>query len=83
MEKPVLPDRAGLREFYRYLTGITIEDLRTEREQIISTTVDDINSLGEVFERGAVEAVSAVIGNKEKVEKSRELFKEVKNLFEK
>ena len=81
MEKPILPDKAGLRELYRYLTGITINDLRTEREQIISTTVEDINFLGDIFEKGTADAVSAVIGNREKIDKNRKLFKEIKNLF--
>ena len=58
------------------------EMLKKEREEILNATVEDIRALAPitkaVLETGAV----CVVGNEDKIKADRELFKEIKPLFE-
>ena len=60
----------------------TDEMLKKEREEILNATVEDIRALAPitkaVLETGAV----CVVGNEDKIKADRELFKEIKPLFE-
>jgi presequence protease len=83
MEKPLLPDRKGMREFYYYMTGITKDDLIRDREEIVSTTPEDIKEFAKLFKLVSENGLTAVIGSKNKIEGAKEIFGSVKNLFEK
>lgn len=63
------------------LSGLTYEDLKKEREEIINVTQDDIRALDKLIQAVLAQGNICVIGNESKIEEDRELFKEVKNLM--
>lgn len=81
LDIPYPPSSKGSRGLSAYLSGVTPEMMREERTQILDADQEDIRKLA-----GLVKAVLdtkslCVIGNKDKIEAERTLFKEVKNLY--
>ncbi|MBT9775575.1 insulinase family protein [Clostridium sp. MCC353] len=81
LDIPYPPSSKGSRGLSAYLSGVTPEMMKEERMQILDATQEDIRKLA-----GLVKAVLdtkslCVIGNKDKIEAERPLFKEVKNLY--
>ena len=82
MDTPLNPYAKGSRSLTAYLTNLSYEDLQKERDEVLTAKDADIRAL-----KAHVEAVLAkknfcVIGSEEKIEEQKELFYEVKNLFE-
>ena len=83
IDTPLTPSLKGSRGLSAWYSGVTDEMLKKEREEILNATVEDIRALAPitkaVLETGAV----CVVGNEDKIKADRELFKEIKPLFEK
>lgn len=82
MDTPLTPYARGNRSLTAYLTNLSYEDIQKEREQVLNAHDVDIRAL-----KAHVQAVLkpkhfCVIGSEEKIEEQKQLFKEVKNLFE-
>lgn len=82
MDTPLNPYAKGNRSLTAYLTNLTFEDVQRERDQVLNARDEDIRAL-----KAHVQAVLkpdnlCVIGGEEKIEEQKQLFKEVKNLFE-
>lgn len=82
MDTPLNPYARGNRSMAAYLTNLTYEDVQKEREQVLTAKDSDIRAL-----KAHVQAVLktnnlCVIGGEEKIEEQKNLFKDVKNLFE-
>lgn len=82
MDTPLNPYAKGNRSLTAYLTNLTYQDIQKERDQVLTAKEEDIRAL-----KSHVEAVLkpnniCVIGGEEKIEEQKQLFKEVKNLFE-
>ncbi|MDE6907627.1 MAG: insulinase family protein [Lachnospiraceae bacterium] len=75
MDVPLTPATKGNRSLYAYMAGRTEEDFQKEREQVLGADQEAIRSLGDllaaVFAQGAI----CVIGNEEKLENDKDLFK--------
>ena len=82
IEKPILPDKAGMREYYRFIRGVTKELLIKDRLEALSITPEDINNYGVMFEKMAENGIISVIGNKEKIENAASQFESIVNIFE-
>ena len=82
IDTPLTPSLKGSRGLSAWYSGVTDEMLKKEREEILNATVEDIRALAPitkaVLETGAV----CVVGNEDKIKADRELFKEIKPLFE-
>lgn len=83
MEKPLLPDRKGMREFYNYLIGKTKEDLRREREEILGVKPKDIKAFSSLFKAAGENGITAVIGSKSKIEEAKDIFETINSVFDK
>ncbi|HHV12536.1 MAG TPA: insulinase family protein [Clostridiales bacterium] len=81
LDTPLTPQGKGRRSLSMYLAGITEEDLRKEREQVRSVTVQDIREQHKVVKAVLDAGNICVIGNEEKINENRELFKEIKSLM--
>lgn len=81
LDTPLTPQTQGSRSLSLYLSSLSYEDIKRERDEIINVTQEDIRALsglvGAVLDEGNI----CVIGNESKIEEDRELFKEVKNLM--
>ncbi|MBQ2800898.1 MAG: insulinase family protein [Lachnospiraceae bacterium] len=82
LDTPLNPYARGNRSMTAYITNLTFEDVQRERDQVLTAQDSDIRAL-----KAHVQAVLkpknlCVIGGEEKIEEQKQLFKEVKNLFE-
>jgi len=80
LDSPLSNRQKGEESDSNYFSGITIEDLRKERQEILSTTAEDIREYAamvkDVLEKGKV----CVIGNGEKINESKEAFEKIVEL---
>ncbi|MCR5836389.1 MAG: insulinase family protein [Lachnospiraceae bacterium] len=82
MDTPLTPADAGSRSLEMYLSEITIEDLRKTRTEVLSTDVQAIRGCVDTVRAVLAEDNLCVIGNEDVIEKNKEMFGEVKSLFE-
>lgn len=80
LDTPMTPKTEGARSLSMLLSGVTFEDLKKERDDIINTTQEDIRLLHKPVRAVLEEGNICVIGNESKIEEDKELFAEVKNL---
>ena len=81
LDTPLTPKTKGTRSLSVLLTGLTYEDLKKERDDIINVTQDDIRALDKLVQAVLAQGNICVIGNESKIEEDSDLFKEVKNLM--
>lgn len=80
-DTPKTPRTQGSRSFNAYMCNTTYEDIKKTRKEVISLTKEDVRDASKVVKAVLDDGVICVIGNAEKIEEAKELFKEVKNLF--
>lgn len=80
IDSPLSPQSLGSRSFARYLTGKTIEDIMKVRKQMIECSVEDIKALRDLIKSVLDDNVICVIGNENKIEESKEMFKNISYL---
>ena len=78
---PLSPANKGARCLGAYLTGTTVEDYKKEKQQIIDTTVEDIKNVLPYIEAIIEQNNICVIGNENKIEENRDIFKDTKMLL--
>ena len=81
IDTPLTPQGMGKRSLGCYLSGIRMEDLEREREQILNVTVEDIRALSDIIKAILDAGNICVIGNEHKVIANKDLFNEIKNLM--
>ena len=81
IDLPLPPKRKGDAAMVAYLTDVKPELVKREREQIINCKDSDIRALKPLFEEAFKNSGICTIGNENKIEENKELFKETKNLF--
>lgn len=81
LDVPNPPSIKGSRGLSAYLSGVDNEMLKTEREQVLTAAQEDIRALAPIVAAVLATGSFCVIGNEEKIEADRDLFKETKNLF--
>lgn len=81
LDTPLNPNAKGARSMTALLQGITQEDLQRERDEVIGATEKDIRALKDMIASVLEEHNLCVIGNEEKLNEQKELFKELKNIF--
>lgn len=80
LDTPLSPSLRGARGLSAYLSGVTAKMLQKERDEILSATAEDIRALSEIV--GAVLDTGSfcVVGNAEKIEADRAMFRQIDNL---
>ena len=81
VDAPILPQYRGTRADSAYFSGVTEEMLQKERDEILNVQPEDIRALAPYIRNIMEEGALCVIGNAEAIEKNREMFSEVRNLF--
>lgn len=82
MDTPMNPYAKGSRALTAYLTNLDYEYLQKERDQVLNATEQDIRDLKKHIQSVLSQQNFCVIGSEEKIEEQKELFHQVKNLFE-
>ena len=81
LDTPLTARAEGERSYTCYVNLRGNDDLKTEREQVLNLTLDDLKACSDVVEDVLNEGYVCVVGNKEKIEEASHLFKEIKNIF--
>jgi Zn-dependent M16 (insulinase) family peptidase len=81
LDTPLTPSDRGARGLSAYLSGVTNEMLQKERDQILAAECEDIRALSKIVKAILDTKSFCVVGNDERVENSKQLFGEVKNLY--
>lgn len=81
LDTPLTPKSKGARSLSMLLSGLSYEDLKKERDDIINVTQEDIRALDKLIQSVLSQGNICVIGNESKIEEDSELFNEVKNLM--
>lgn len=75
LDKPLTPADKGNRISAMQLSGLTQEDIQRERDEVLSTTVDDLRKFAAMFREGMKQNNICVFGNEEKLKEDKNLFK--------
>lgn len=74
MDTPLTPNMKGRRSMAGYLSGITVEMLQEERNQVLSCQIGDLRKVAPVLRKIVSGNHLCVIGNEEHLEAEKELF---------
>ncbi|MDR0338267.1 MAG: insulinase family protein [Planctomycetaceae bacterium] len=75
LDKPLTPADKGNRVAAMQLSGLTQEDIQRERDEVLSTTVEDLRKFASMFREGMKQNNICVFGNEEKLKEENNLFK--------
>lgn len=81
LDTPLTPSLKGARALSAYLSGVTDEMLREEREEILDAGQEDIRRLADIVEAILATGSLCAIGNEEKIKAEADLFGTTENLF--
>lgn len=81
LDSPLTPQTKGARSLSMLLSGLTYEDLKKERDDIINVTQEDIRALNKLVHAVLDQGNICVLGNESKIEEEKDLFYEAKNLM--
>ena len=78
LDLPLTPSIQGDTAFRRYLQNITIDDLQKEREEVLSTTVRDIQLMKDLVHNVMATNCFCVYGNEKNLESNKNIFSSLK-----
>ncbi len=81
LDTPLNPAAKGERSLTAYLSHISMEDIQRERDQILSAGQQDIRALGPIVGAVLGDNNFCVLGNENKIQAHKEMFRELKHLF--
>ncbi len=81
LDTPPTPSSKGSRSMSAYLSGLTQEMVQKSRDEVLDATPSDIRALEPLVKSVLSCDCLCVIGNEEAIEKERELFIQVEDLF--
>lgn len=80
IDTPLTPMLQGGRSFNALLSNVTLEDIQKERNEILSVTCEDIQKTADIVQTVIEQGNICVIGSDKKIQESKELFYEIKEL---
>lgn len=81
LDTPLTPAGLGLFSLSGFMTGRTEEDIQTERDQILTCSVEDIRRLAEPVRAFMSDDMLCVVGNADKITKAKADFMKKEQLF--
>lgn len=82
LDTPLTPKSEGDRAFAAYITGRTNEALKKERDEVLSLSVEKIRQTAPLIEAVLQQNHICTVGNKEKIMEAKDLFGEIRDIFE-
>ena len=80
MDQPLEPPALGARSFAAYQSGMTVEMVQKERDQVLEAKPEIIRGLAPYVEAILSEETVCAIGNENKIEDNKDMFVTVKSL---
>jgi hypothetical protein len=81
MDTPLNPNAKGTRSMNAWMTGLTLEQIQRERDQVIGCRCSDIQALAPYLKAMLSQNYLCVIGNEKLLTENGELFEHLENLF--
>lgn len=81
VDAPMTPSAKGEKAATHYFCNITQEDLEKEREEIVTTTVEDLRAQADLIRDVMAKDYLCVVGNEHKLEENKHLFNEIDAIF--
>lgn len=80
-DRPLSDREKGEQSDFHYFSGVTFTDLVKERQEILSTTADDIRGYAGLMKEMVDKGVACVVGNKDKINEGKEAFQKITELI--
>ncbi|MFC2151186.1 insulinase family protein [Bacteroidota bacterium] len=77
MDGPTTASQRGNIAIRRYFTKTTAEELKAERNAVLTTTIEDVKSMKKMVSDVLDQNAICVYGNAEKIKENKDLFKEI------
>ena len=81
MDPPLTPDRKGSASMIDHLTGRTHELKQQYREELLSTSLEDLKGYAPLFEKIRDAGNVCALGNEDKLKKSKSVFGQLVKVF--
>ncbi|TCT15663.1 hypothetical protein EDC18_103373 [Natranaerovirga pectinivora] len=81
LDTPLTPYSKGETAASAYLSNISYEDLKKEREEVLNTKPEDIRRMAELVHKVLKQDNICVIGNENKLQANENLFEKIESLF--
>jgi len=81
MDNPLTPAAKALRSLGAYMSGVTQDDIRKERDEVLATRVKDIRALDKYMKAILEDGYICVVGNEEAIRSEAGRFDTLDNLF--
>lgn len=81
LDTPLNPYAKGERSLTAYLTNLDYETIQKERDEVLNASAKDIRDLEDTVKAILKPGNICVIGNEEKLQEQKQMFKEVSNLY--
>ena len=75
--RPMSNEKKGQLGLLRFLSGVTLEDIRREKQELLETEAKHIRRLGQMLEALEKEFLFCVNGSKSKIEENEEVFEKI------
>lgn len=82
LDTPFTPSMKGDRAIEQYLGKISDDEIQHERDEILSTTDEDIRKFAQLFADVMKQDYICVLGNELKIKDNKEIFNKLVNVFE-
>lgn len=81
LDTPLNAKAKGARGFRAYIQGLKDTDFQKERNEVLNVTVEQIKGLKPLIAKALSDNALCVIGNENKIEENKEMFKTIANLY--
>ncbi|MDE7446061.1 MAG: insulinase family protein [Lachnospiraceae bacterium] len=81
LDTPMTPATKGIYSLGGYLTGLSMERVQKERDELLAVTAEKIRGLYKYVQAFMEDECLCVVGNGEKIKDNKELFMNVDQLF--
>ncbi len=81
LDIPLNPSAKGSRSLSAYLSNVEFEEIQKERDEVLNTTSEIINTLASHVRTFIEDGCICVVGNEEKIMEKKELFEHTEPLF--
>ncbi len=79
--KPLTPDRKGEKAVKDHICNITQEDIQRWRDELLSTTNEDIRNYASMIKVGMNKNYCCIVGNEGKVKENKTIFNKTSKLL--
>ncbi|MFQ9933635.1 MAG: insulinase family protein [Lachnospiraceae bacterium] len=81
LDTPLNPRAEGSRSFTAYICGKTNDELKQERNDVLSLSREKIRETAPVVDEVLKQNYVCAVGNKEKINQAKDMFKEIREIF--